>query len=78
MFVQSISSLFPTGIAYILKLLDQYTEFYSLHWFESVQDKYNNDINTLLHEKSRISKDDETLQQTMTLTEKRLLKYKQV
>lgn len=29
-----------TGVAYILKLLDQYQEFDSLHWFQSVQDKY--------------------------------------
>ena len=29
-----------TGVAYILKLLDQYHEFDSLHWFQSVQDKY--------------------------------------
>ena len=27
-------------MAYILKLLDQYKEFDSLHWFQSVQDKY--------------------------------------
>lgn len=28
------------GVAYILKLLDQYKEFDSLHWFQSVQEKY--------------------------------------
>ena len=32
--------MFPAGVAYILKLLDQYQEFDSLHWFQSVQDKY--------------------------------------
>ena len=31
---------FLAGVAYILKLLDQYQEFDSLHWFQSVQDKY--------------------------------------
>lgn len=31
------------GVAYILKLLDQYHEFDSLHWFQSVRDKYRND-----------------------------------
>ena len=31
---------FLVGVAYILKLLDQYHEFDSLHWFQSVQDKY--------------------------------------
>lgn len=36
------------GVAYILKLLDQYNEFDSLHWFQSVREKY-------MREKVRIS-----------------------
>jgi len=28
------------GVAYILKLVDQYHAFDSLHWFESVRIKY--------------------------------------
>lgn len=32
---------FVMGVAYILKLLDQYSEFDTLHWFQSVQEKYN-------------------------------------
>jgi len=28
------------GVAYILKLLDQYHEFDSLHWFQSVREHY--------------------------------------
>ncbi|XP_067685139.1 WASH complex subunit 4-like isoform X2 [Haliotis asinina] len=61
---------FAMGVAYILKLLDQYHEFDSLHWFQSVRDKH-------LTEKRQISKQtggrgDEKLQQTMSLTVKRL------
>ena len=32
---------FVMGVAYILKLLDQYNEFDTLHWFQSVGEKYN-------------------------------------
>lgn len=32
---------FVMGIAYILKLLDQYSEFDALHWFYSVNERYN-------------------------------------
>ncbi len=31
------------GVAYILKLVDQYHAFDSLHWFQSVQAKYEAD-----------------------------------
>ncbi|KAK2158033.1 hypothetical protein LSH36_178g02040 [Paralvinella palmiformis] len=67
---------FAMGVAYILKLLDQYHEFDSLHWFQSVRRKY-------LIEKEKVAKQshsnrvDEKLQQTMTLTLKRLEIYQQ-
>ena len=32
------------GVAYILKLLNQYKEFDSLHWFQSVDHKYQIDM----------------------------------
>lgn len=35
---------FAMGVAYILKLLDQYREFDSLHWFQSVREKYLKEI----------------------------------
>uniref|UniRef100_K1R746 WASH complex subunit 7 C-terminal domain-containing protein n=1 Tax=Magallana gigas TaxID=29159 RepID=K1R746_MAGGI len=63
------------GVAYILKLLDQYHEFDSLHWFQSVKDKYRAE-----KEKQRqamANRADEKSQQTMTLTVKRLDQYQQ-
>ena len=36
------------GVAYILKLLDQYYEFDSLHWFQAVRQKFRTDRVTLL------------------------------
>ena len=32
------------GVAYILKLVDQYHAFDSLHWFESVRLKYRKEM----------------------------------
>ncbi|XP_052679123.1 WASH complex subunit 4-like isoform X3 [Crassostrea angulata] len=66
---------FAMGVAYILKLLDQYHEFDSLHWFQSVKDKYRAE-----KEKQRqamANRADEKSQQTMTLTVKRLDQYQQ-
>ncbi|XP_066997256.2 WASH complex subunit 4 isoform X2 [Anabrus simplex] len=68
---------FSMGIAYILKLLDQYAEFDSLHWFQSVREKYSKDKWQVTKQKSVAPKDDEKLQQTMTLTAKRLDMYLQ-
>ena len=66
------------GIAYILKLLDQYNEFDSLHWFQSIREKYVKEKQNLKEQKDNSSKDDEKLQQTMTLTERRLDIFQQV
>ena len=32
------------GVAYVLKLVDQYHAFDSLHWFQSVRMKYSDDM----------------------------------
>ena len=41
MLVHAHVPCFATGVAYILKLLDQYHEFDSLHWFQAVVSKYD-------------------------------------
>lgn len=66
-------------MAYILKLLDQYLEFDSLHWFQSVRDKYKKEMNAVVKEQSvQSANQDEKLLQTMNLTQKRLDVYLQV
>ncbi|XP_020600408.1 WASH complex subunit 4-like, partial [Orbicella faveolata] len=68
---------FVMGVAYILKLLDQYQEFDSLHWFQSVQDKYAKEKADVMASLNRGTVRDEKLQQTMNLTMKRLNTYQQ-
>lgn len=68
-----------SGVAYILKLLDQYLEFDSLHWFQSVRDKYKKEMNAVVKEQNvHSASQDEKLLQTMNLTQKRLDLYLQV
>jgi len=64
---------FVMGVAYILKLLDQYNEFDAIHWFKSVNEKYNKEKNDLI--KNASGGKDEKLLQTMNLTLKRLTAY---
>ncbi|XP_063053067.1 WASH complex subunit 4 [Engraulis encrasicolus] len=69
---------FAMGVAYILKLLDQYQEFDSLHWFQAVRDKYVKEINAVVKEQNvQTTSQDEKLMQTMNLTQKRLDVYLQ-
>lgn len=65
--------LITIGVAYILKLLDQYQEFDSLHWFQSVREKYVKEIRAVAKQQNvQSSNQDEKLLQTMNLTHKRL------
>lgn len=66
-------------MAYILKLLDQYLEFDSLHWFQAVREKYKKEMNAVVKEQNvQSASQDEKLLQTMNLTQKRLDIYLQV
>jgi len=57
-------------------LLDQYQDFDSLHWFQSVREKYTAEKQQV-QKQSLVGKVDEKLQQRMTLTVKRLDIYQQ-
>lgn len=71
--------LMTAGVAYILKLLDQYQEFDSLHWFQSVREKYLKEIRAVAKQQNvQSTNQDEKLLQTMNLTQKRLDVYLQV
>ncbi|XP_011887995.1 PREDICTED: WASH complex subunit 7 isoform X6 [Cercocebus atys] len=70
--------LMAAGVAYILKLLDQYREFDSLHWFQSVREKYLKEIRAVAKQQNvQSASQDEKLLQTMNLTQKRLDVYLQ-
>lgn len=83
--LSSLSQYWPmpysplSGVAYILKLLDQYLEFDSLHWFHAVRDKYKKEMSAVVKEQNvQSTSQDEKLLQTMNLTQKRLDVYLQV
>ena len=65
---------FAMGVAFILKLLDQYTAFDSLHWFRSCRTHYTKEKEKVLQSRER-GREDEKLQQTISLSLKRLSNY---
>lgn len=71
---------FAMGLAFIIKLLDQWSQFNSLHWFQSVRAKHGKEFQSLEVQKTKYAtnKNDAKLQQTLALTEKRLHLIRQV
>lgn len=67
---------FALGLAYIIELLDQENRLNSLHWFESVQRKFNKELLLVKEQISSSNNDDNKLKQTLSLTEKRINSFK--
>lgn len=71
---------FAMGLAYILRLLNQNTEFNSLSWFKAVHQKFSLELDQLAKLREEYSSGNNTsnmsydakLQQTLALSEKRI------
>ncbi|TRY70485.1 hypothetical protein TCAL_05419 [Tigriopus californicus] len=64
---------FAMGIAYIFQVLDQWSGFDSLHWFQTVRNRYVKQRSQVMEQMN--SQNDEKLKQTLSLTLKRLEAY---
>ena len=67
---------FAMGVAYILRLLEQWSAFDTLHWFQAVKERYMRERASV--DRQRSSESDEKFQQTVALTLKRLDMYQKV
>lgn len=69
---------FVIGLAYIIELLGQESQLNSLHWFHSVQAKFAHEKNKIAEQKGAATKQDDKLQQTLELSEKRIKAFQRV
>ena len=67
---------FSIGLIYVLKLLNQTTEYNSLNWFKSIRMKISKEKALIQEERNRIGRD-EKLSQTLLLSEKKLAMFQQ-
>lgn len=67
---------FSMGLIYVLKLLDQITDFNSLNWYNSIKMKVSVERERILQQRAKLKpssgSNDEKLLQTLLLSEKRL------
>lgn len=66
---------FALGLAYIVDILHQQDKLNSLHWFQSVQKKFNTDRIKIKEQMSVADNYDNKLRQALVLTEKKVALY---
>ena len=67
----SVRAFYHVGLSYILKLLDQYHAFDSLHWFQACKSHYAAEKRKIQDAAAK-AKGDDKLQQTTALSFKRV------
>jgi WASH complex subunit 7 len=70
---------FSLGLMYILRLLDQNSEYNSLNWMKIIRTKIKSDMDNILKERAEVMKNnkncDDKLLQTLQLSEMRIKSF---